>query len=274
VSEQAVQQNIVQEPRDTLRQTTVLISAILAVVGAFVGSGAAGGTPIQDAAGGALAADATLIAPGGPAFAIWTPIYIGLLAYALWQSLPAQRTDSRQRKLGYPIAASLLLNAVWILSIQFGYLALSVPVIAALLAVLVWAFLITLQSRPKNVFEAIVADGTIGLYLGWVCVASAANITALLVAHNFTGLGVDRSVWSVTIIGITAIVGVLIAVHGHGRLAPAASITWGLAWVAVARFTGDLVSTPTGTAAVLAALVVIVTTAVLRVRKPALASAA
>src|ERR1700712_5282102 len=115
-------------PRDLPRQLTVLVSAIIAIVGAFIGSGAAGGTPIQDAAGGALAADATPIAPGGPAFAIWSVIYAGLIAYAVWQLLPAQRRDPRQRTLGYPIAASLILNAAWILSVQFGLLGLSVPV--------------------------------------------------------------------------------------------------------------------------------------------------
>src|SRR5688500_13406739 len=57
---------------DLARQLTVAISAVLAVVGSFIGSGAAGGTPIQEAAGGALAADATLIAPGSGAFSIWT----------------------------------------------------------------------------------------------------------------------------------------------------------------------------------------------------------
>ena len=40
------------EARDTARQAVVLVSAIVAVVGAFIGSGAAGGTPIQAAAGG------------------------------------------------------------------------------------------------------------------------------------------------------------------------------------------------------------------------------
>ena len=95
---------------------------------------------MQDAAGGALAADATLVAPGTGAFAIWTLIYLGLLAYAVWQFLPAQRTAARHRRLGYPIAASLLLNGAWILSVQFDRLGLSVPIIVALLVVLVVAF--------------------------------------------------------------------------------------------------------------------------------------
>ena len=253
-------------PRDVLRQVTVLASAAIAIVGSFIGSGAAGGTPIQDAAGGALAADATPIAPGGPAFAIWTVIYAGLIAYAIWQLLPAQRRDPRQRTLGYPIAASLILNAAWILSVQFGLLGLSVPVIVALLAVLAWTFLLTLRTRPKNTVEAIVADGTVGLYLGWVCVAAAANITAWLVAIGFRGAGVPRDVWAVAIVAVAGAVGVLLAVRGRGRLAPAASLCWGLAWVAVARLSGDLRSTPTAIAAIVAVVVVIAATVALRLR--------
>ena len=254
------------ETRDTARQAAVLVSAIIAVVGAFIGSGAAGGTPIQAAAGGALAADATPIAPGGPAFAIWTPIYAGLLAYAVWQSLAKQRADERQRRLGYPIAASLILNAAWILSIQFGFLAASVPIIVALLVVLVWAFRITLASRPKNLVETIVADGTVGLYLGWVCVATAANITALLVASGFRGFGLGADAWAVVIVAVAGLVGVLLAVRGRGRLAPAVSLSWGFAWVAIARLTGDLLSPPAAIAAITATVVVIAVTVILRIR--------
>ena len=252
--------------RDVVRQVVVLVSAVIAVVGSFIGSGAAGGTPIQDAAGGALAADATPIAPAGPAFSIWSVIYLGLIAYAIWQLLPRQRSDPRQRVLGYPIAVTLLLNAAWILSIQFGALALSVPIIVVLLAALVYAFFLTLRTRPKTVVEAIVADGTVGLYLGWVCVATAANITAFLVDAGFTGWGIPRDVWSVGVVAVAGAVGVLLAVRGRGRLAPAASLSWGLAWVAVARLGGEPHSVATGVAAVVAVVVVLVTTVAIRVR--------
>ena len=175
---------------DLARQLTVAVSAVLAVIGSFIGSGAAGGQQVQDAAGGALAADATLIAPGTGAFSIWSVIYFGLLAYAVWQFLPGQRTDARHRRLGYPVAASLLLNAAWILSIQFDLLWLSVPVIVALLIVLIAAFRICLAMPPKNALDAIVTDGTVGLYLGWVIVATAANITAALTATGWDGWGI------------------------------------------------------------------------------------
>jgi hypothetical protein len=254
--------------RDLPRQLTVLLSAILALIGSFVGSGAAGGTPIQDASGGALAADATPIAPGGPAFAIWTPIYAGLVLYAIWQFLPRQKTDPRQRRLGYAIAASLLLNAAWILSVQFDLLWLSVPVIVLLLAVLVWIFLIILDTRPASVVETVLVDGTLGLYLGWVCVATAANIAAVLVAAGFLGFGLPADLWGVVVTAVAGAVGVVLAIVGRGRLTPTLALCWGLAWVAVARLTGDLLSTPTAVTAIVAVIAVLTVTVVLRVRAP------
>ena len=251
--------------RDLARQLTVAVSAVLAVIGAFIGSGAAGGTPIQDAAGGALAADATLIAPGGGAFSIWTVIYVGLLAYAVWQFLPAQRSDERHRNLGYFVAASLLLNAAWILSIQFDMLWLSVPVIVALLVVLVFAFRICLAMPPKNLVDTITTDGTIGLYLGWVCVATAANITAVLVAVGFDGWGLAPDAWAVTVLAVAGLVGVALAVWDRGRIAPSLSIVWGLSWIAIARLTDAPPSTAAGLAAIAAAAAVILTTVTARI---------
>lgn len=257
-----------QHQRDLLRQGVVLASTLFAIIGSFIGSGAAGGTPIQNAAGGALAADATLIAPAGSAFAIWNVIYIGLLAYAVWQSLAKQKDSPRQRLLGYPIAASLVLNGAWILSIQFGALLLSVVLIILLLCVLVWAFFRCLRTTPTSLLEALIADGTVGLYLGWVCVATAANITAWLVAIGVGG-GTSTSsptsdLWAVVIISGAGTIGVLLAIAGHGRLAPSLSLSWGLGWLASARLTGDLRSSPAAIAAIIAVVVVMVVTVALR----------
>jgi len=252
--------------RDTVRQIVVLASAVLAIVGSFIGSGAAGGTPVQDAAGGALAADATPIAPAGPAFSIWSVIYLGLIAYAIWQLLPRQKSVDRQRRLGYPVAASLLLNAAWILSIQFDLLVLSVPVIILLLAVLVWAFRITIATRPGTLVEGILADGTIGLYLGWVCVASAANIAAWLTDIGFTGFGFGLDTWAVVVIIVAGAVGVLVAIYGRGRFAPSLSLCWGFAWLAYGRLTGDLVSVPAAVTAIIAVVVVVAVTITMRLK--------
>lgn len=251
---------------DLLRQLTVALSAVIAVIGSFIGSGTAGGTPIQDAAGGALAADATLIAPGTGAFSIWSLIYLGLLAYAVWQFLPAQKGATRQRKLGYLVAASLLLNAAWILSVQFDLLWLSVPVILLLLVVLARAFVVTIQNPPGSSVDGIVTDGTIGLYLGWVCVATAANIAAVLVAAGFNGWGLDAELWAAAVLVVAGVVGILLAVYGGGRIAPTLSLVWGLVWVGVARLGAEPYSASTAIAAFVIAGAVLLVTGVARVR--------
>jgi hypothetical protein len=248
------------------RKIVIAASAVVAVVGSFIGSGAAGGTPIQDAAGGALSASSTAIAPGGPAFGIWSVIYVGLIAFAVWQFLPRRADQARHDRLAVPATLSLLLNAAWILSVQFGFLWASEPIIVALLGVLVWAFVVLRRTRPSGIVEAVVTDGTFGLYLGWLCVATAANTAAVLTAAGFRGFGLGQDVWGVGVALVAGLVGVLVAIGGRGRLSPVVSLGWGLAWVAVARLDGPLVSVPTAVAAIVAAAAAVVVTLVVRAR--------
>lgn len=246
------------------------MSAIAAVALSFLGSGAVVGTPISEVADGALSADATALAPGGPAFAIWSVIYAGLLALAVWQALPAHHADPRQRALGWWIAASMLLNAAWILVVQLELLALSVAVIVALLAVLVRIFLGLTRTAPSSRVEAVVVDGTMFLYLGWVAVATVANTAAALRAADVDPFSLGADIWAVIVLVAVAAVSVLLAVAGHGRLAVAGAMAWGLVWIAVAR-SGDtgFTSTPAAVTAGAAAGVAVLSAVIVRLRTEA-----
>ncbi|RIX30607.1 TspO/MBR family protein [Amnibacterium setariae] len=250
--------------RDTVRVVVVIVSMVLAIVGSAFGSGAFGGQPIQDASGGALAADSTLLAPGTGAFQIWSVIYLGLAAHAVLQALPSRRTAARHRRIGWLAAASMLLNAAWIISVQLDLLALSVPVIVALLVVLI---AIVLRLGPaEGAAERIVTDGTFGLYLGWVTIATVANVTAVLTAAGFTGAGLPADAWAVAVLVVAAAIGVLTAVRDGARTTPALALAWGLAWIAVARSTAAPESTPVAVAAAVAAVVVLLAPLALRLR--------
>lgn len=262
-----------RETRDIVRQVTVGASMVIAVIGAYIGSGAAGGTRIQNAANGALSATSTPIAPDTPAFSIWSVIYLGLIAYAVWQFLPGQSSAERHRRLGYWVAASLILNAAWLLSVQLDLLALSLPIIALLLGVLGRAFVLCLKYRPSGPVDALLTDGTVGLYLGWVSIATAANAAAVFTAAGFDGFGLSPDVWAVIVLAVASAVGVMLAIVGHGRIAPALSLSWGIAWVAVGRLTGELISTPAGIAAIIAAAIVVVVTIVIRITNGKVAAA-
>ena len=72
--------------------------------------------------------------------------------------------------------------------------------------------------------------------------------------------------WGVLIIAVAGVVGLILALVGHGRLTPSLALCWGLAWVAFARLTDVPESIPTAVAAIVAVVAVVVTTVVARLR--------
>lgn len=237
------------------RQVAVTVSFLLAMAGTAIGVGAFGGVPIGEAAGGLLAPDATHLAPASPAFSIWTVIYIGLGAYTLWQ----WRDRHDHRRIAAPAIASLLLNAAWILLIQAGQVWLSVLVILLLLVVLAELFRRTTARPARGPLERLVVDGTFGLYLGWVCVATCANIAAALAGSGFTGIGSPE--WTaVAVLAVAGAVGVALCLAGRRPIAAPLAVVWGLTWIAVARTTGEPHSEVTAIAAGIAAAATAVAT--------------
>ena len=260
--------------QDRIRQVVVTVSYVVCLVGSLIGVGVFGGERIQDAAGGALSAEATLIAPASSAFSIWSVIYTGLGAYVILQWLPQWAADPRQRAIGYLVAISMLLNAAWILTVQADLLWLGVVVIVALLAVLCVIIVRLHRSAPANLVETVVVDGTLGVYLGWVTVATAADIAATLADGGFDGGPLDAEVWAVIVLAAVAAIAIALVLRLGGRLAPAAAIVWGVSWIAVARSSGEPESETTAiTAAVVAVLVAAVTIAVKLRRRSAGAGA-
>ncbi|MDN5901485.1 MAG: tryptophan-rich sensory protein, partial [Brachybacterium sp.] len=229
------------------RRVAVTASFLLAMIGTAIGVGAFGGAPIDEAAGGLLAADATHLAPASSAFTIWSVIYVGLGAYTLWQWW--DRRDAR--RIAPHVIASLLLNAAWILTIQAGWVALSVVVIVLLLAVLADLFRRLVAEPPGGLLERIVVDGTFGLYLGWVSVATCANIAAVLKGAGFSGFGVP-SLLAVVVLAVVAVIGVGLTLAGRRPIAAPLAMVWGLAWIAVGRATDE----PHAPAVAIAAVVV------------------
>lgn len=245
---------------DRTRQVAVTLAEIFCIVGTLVGVGVIG-TRVEESSGGALAADATLIAPAGPAFSIWTPIYLGLAAYTIWQWLPDQATDRRHRAIGWLAAASMVLNALWLLVTQQGWIWASVVVMAGLVVTL-GLLVARLQANPSyGHAETVIVDGTFGLYLGWVAVAACANVTAAFVASGVDPGGLVAEVLAAAVLAVAALVAVVLARRLGGRWAVAAAIVWGLGWIAAGRFTDEPRSALVGVAALAAAAVTVAATA-------------
>ena len=232
---------------DRVRQVVVAIGAAAAIIGAAWGSGAFGGTPIEDAADGALAADATLVAPASTAFSIWSVIYTGLALLAIVQALPSRASSPHYRSVAWWVLASMILNVAWIAVVQAGGLWLSVLVLLAIVAVLVGAARRLGAARDGNVLDLAATDVTVGLYLGWSIVASAANLAAVL----------DVQQRGVAILLIAAVVAVAMTFVFRLASRPAAvsvalAVAWGVMWIGIGRL-DEPHSTPVAVTAFVAA---------------------
>ena len=251
---------------DRRRQLGVTLAEVLCIYGTLLGVGVIG-TRVEESSGGALAADATLLAPATPAFSIWSVIYLGLAAYTIWQWLPANATSPRARATGWLIAVSMLLNAGWLLVTQQGWIWASVVIIVALALTLgvILARLTAIPPAPTGrTIQRVIVDGTMGLYLGWVAVATCANITAALVATGVELAAPGADIVAVIVLAVAAGLGVLFARRLGGRYAVAAAMAWGLVWIAVGRTTDAPVSRLVTIGAVTAAVIVVLGAAAAR----------
>ena len=244
------------ERSDRLRQVAVTLAEVFCVIGTLVGVGVIG-TRVEESSGGALAADATLLAPAGPAFSIWSVIYLGLLGYTVWQWLPEQTTDRRHRSIGWLAAASMVLNALWLLVTQQGWIWVSVGVIAALVVTLGLIVRRLTEHPSYGTAESLLVDGTFGLYLGWVAVATCANVTAAFVSSGVDPGRTVAVVLAVVVLAVAAWVGRELALRFDGRWAVAVAMAWGLGWIAYGRSAAEPKSVVVGLAALVAALVVL-----------------
>ena len=243
--------------RDIARQATIIAAAVFMLIGAAVGGGAFGGEAVAELQNGALSAQGSYLAPAGPAFAIWSVIYLGLAAYTIWQALPAQRARTRQRTVGYWIAGSMVLNGLWLVTARYLNLIATVIVIAALLAVLARIIVLLGRDRASGPLELTLLDGVQGLHFGWVTIATVANTAAWLTQTVPAGLGRQADAWGIAVLVVVAVIGAASALLTR-RLAPALATSWGLVWAAIGRLSDEPQSTPIGVTALVVAAVILI----------------
>lgn len=243
---------------DRVRQVTVTVSEIACVLGTLVGVGVFG-TRVEETSGGSLAADATLLAPATTAFSIWSVIYLGLFVYTIWQWLPSQATAKRHRRIGFLAAISMLLNATWLLVTQQGWIWVSVLVIIVL-ALCLGMILRNLTSNPASGWaDRLITDGTFGLYLGWVAVATCANIAAAGVASGAPGESVLGVLLASVVLVVAAALCWLFRARFGARWGVALAMAWGLGWIAVGRIADEPQSILVGIVAAIAAVACLAT---------------
>jgi benzodiazapine receptor len=150
--------------------------------------------------------------PAGYVFSIWSLIYLGLIAYAVFQLLPAQRENPRLRQTSWWFVLSCAANSIWLFLWHYGYFGLSVVAMLTLLISLIVIYLrlgIGRQTVPSG--ERWLVHLPFSIYLGWITVATIANITAFLYFINWNGFGIAPEIWTIIMLVVAIAVAGLVA---------------------------------------------------------------
>ncbi len=175
----------------------------------------------------------TLITPAGYVFAIWGIIYILLGTFVVFQALPRERTSGYHRRIGWLFVLSSVINIAWIFVWQFESLILSVVLIFALLASLIAIYLrLNIGKSKAKTSERLAVHLPFSVYLGWITIASIADVAVTLTAYNWDGFGISPEIWAIVVVAVALVITMLML--GIRRdIAYALVVIWALVGIGV-----------------------------------------
>lgn len=180
--------------------------------------------------------------PAGYVFAIWLVIYIGWFAFAIYQALPAQRGNVRLQRVGWLFVLASVANAAWLFAWHYELFPLSAAIMLTLLGSLIAIYLRLDIGRVRvSAVEKWMVDVPFSIYLGWVSVATIANITSLLNYWRWDGFGIAPQLWAVIMLVVATVLALLMALT-RGDVAYLLVFVWSFAGIAVKQATTPLVA--------------------------------
>jgi len=248
--------------KDKQRQIAVVLTILLTLVV----NGLANGLPLNGLMTGEISDRFQVyFVPAGYVFSIWGLIYIGLIAYAIFQALPAQRENPRLRATGWWIALGGLANSVWIFLWHYLQFPLTLVAMLVLLATLIITYLRLGTGRTKvSAVETWAVRVPFSIYLGWITVATAANATSLLDYLKWDGFGIAPEIWMGIVLAAVLVIATLMA-FTRRDVAYALVLLWALAGIGVKHAAVAAVVIPTW---ITFALVALTLAAALFLRRP------
>jgi hypothetical protein len=227
---------------DRLRQ----VSVILTILATIVINVLANALPINGLNTGQISDRFRVyFVPAGYAFSIWGVIYLGLIAFAIFQALPSQQDNPRLRAAGGWICLSGLANISWIFLWHYEQFLLTLIAMLALLVTLIVTYLRLRTGRTAvPTAETWLARLPFSIYLGWITVATVANVTTVLAYLKWDGFGIAPEIWMGIVLAAVLVIAALMN-FTRRDVAYALVILWGLAGIAVKHAAVVAVVVPT-----------------------------
>jgi hypothetical protein len=219
---------------------------LLGFLGTVIINGLANTLPINNKTTGELSDQyPNLFVPAGLTFSIWGLIYILLAIFAIYQLIIVIRKDTQRssfiERIGLLFFGSCVANIGWIFAWHYEIVPLSLVFMLLLLGCLIAIYLrlnIGKLAAPKT--ERYLVHLPFSVYLGWITIATIANVTALLVDINWNTFGLGEQFWAVAVI----VVGIAIALSilfTRKDIFYCLVVDWALLGILIRRLTVDAV---------------------------------
>jgi len=241
--------------KNTVRQVVNVLATLLTIVV----NGLANALPLNGQTTGEISdrLDGYFV-PAGYVFSIWGLIYLALIAFTVYQALPAQRDNPLLKRIGYLYALSCLANSAWIFLWHYEEFAWTLVVMAVLLLSLITIYLrVGIGRRRVSNVDKWFVQTPFSIYLGWITVATVANVTALLSALQWDGWGLDLQAWAVITIIVAAAIASAVSIT-RGDIGYVLVIVWALVGIAVKHSDTPPVAITAGLMAAVVALTLLI----------------
>lgn len=228
----------------TSSRRPLAIANLIAFVGVVVVNALATTIPLGGMTTGQLSdLYPNLFVPAGLTFSIWGIIYILLGIYAVYglvfslkQSEPG---NDFIEKVGLLFLVTCAANAGWIFSWQYRVLWLSLVCMLILLASLIIIYVrLSVGRSSAGSAEKFMVHLPMSIYLGWISIATIANVTALLVHYDWNRFGASEQFWAIVVISIGIVLGLLMAFN-RKDIFHALVVDWAVLGILLKRLATD-----------------------------------
>ena len=178
---------------------------LLFFLGTVIVNGLANALPINNKTTGELSDQyPNLFVPAGLTFSIWGIIYLLLAVFAVYSLVSAIKGDTKGsfvNKIGLVFFLSCIANTGWIFAWHYEVVPLSLATMLSLLGFLLAIYMrLGIGKKGPTKKEQYLVHLPFSVYLGWITVATIANVTILLVNANWNRFGISEQFWAVAVI--------------------------------------------------------------------------
>lgn len=178
-----------------------------------------------------------LFTPAGYVFSIWSIIYLLLAVWIIAFWVRFKKGETPSSKIALFFILSCFFNISWLLLWHYEFFAWS---IVAMLGYLV--SLIALYLQYRNSERTFTERLPISVNMGWISVATIANISFVLTYYNWSGWGLSDQLWTVIMLTVATALALHIRFH-HFDIPFAAVFIWAFIGIAVKHGTGEMLVT-------------------------------